>query len=87
MNEYLFSPAAPFPRAHTVRPALHPHQRAAWLQEVVWLPSERARAYGPVEPLLSLALGTDVPAGHAPLMLHPQPPAAHRRLKAAFGAE
>ncbi len=74
-------------RHDTLRPSLLPERRPRWHPEVVWLPRDQARTYGPVREALQQALGVAAPAGHVPLVLHPQSTAAHRRLRATFGAE
>lgn len=70
----------------TVALRFHPEQRGVWPQEVVWLPRRATRMYGPVEDALRAAFGVGFPRGRAPLLLHPQAPAAHRRLRAAHGS-
>lgn len=52
---------------------------------MVWLPRELARIYGPLLAELRDALGLHLPRGEVPLLLHPQTPAAHRRLATAHG--
>lgn len=67
----------------TVQSRLHPGRRGIWNQELVWLPSHRARVYGD--------LGADANEnplrrdGCTPLLIHPQPTAAHRRAAAWYG--
>ena len=50
------------------------------------MPEDRVRVYGPVGAALRQLLGLKIPHGRAPLFLHPQAPAAHRRLRATFGS-
>ena len=57
-----------------------------WAPEIVWLPAEAARIYGPLEPLTRRALGHPWPGGAVPLVLHPQAPAGHRRLRSRYGS-
>jgi hypothetical protein len=72
--------------SHTVAARYHPERREVWPQEVVWLPRGSVRMYGPVESALEAAFGRPTPPGRAPLLLHPQAPAAHRRLRVAHGS-
>ncbi|MEO8352619.1 MAG: IucA/IucC family protein [Chthoniobacteraceae bacterium] len=73
-------------RSHTVREECHPEQRGKWRQEVVWLPAGQVRVYGGVAECIRRAFRLEIPPGRAPLLLHPQMPAAHRRLRDAFGS-
>ncbi len=52
---------------------------------MVWLPRELTRIYGPLLAELRDALAPRLPRGEVPLLLHPQAPAAHRRLATAYG--
>lgn len=67
----------------TVQSRLHPGRRGVWTQEAVWLPLHRSRLYG--------ELGGEATErswrrdGCTPLMLHPQPTAAHRRAASWYG--
>lgn len=72
-------------RSHTVAARYHPERRGVWPQEVVWLPRDAVRMYGAVDAGLHAAFGRPAPRGRAPLLLHPQAPAAHRRLREVHG--
>lgn len=72
--------------SHTVHADCRPERRAKWPLEVVWLPHDRVRTYGAVRVALRRALKQQVPRGCTPLLLHPQAPAAHRRLRDAYGS-
>lgn len=72
-------------RSNTVREAYRPERRNVWPQQVVWLPAGAARTYGALGEGLRDAFGHEPPARSAALLLHPQAPAAHRRLAAAYG--
>jgi hypothetical protein len=72
---------------NTVQPTLRPEGRPVWDQEVVWLPRKLVRCYGAVEAEIRAAFGVTPPKGHAPLLVHAQPPASHRRLIREFGAQ
>jgi len=52
----------------------------------VWLPVDAARIYGLLERFTRSALGQTWPEGRVPLVLHPQPPAGHRRLRDRYGS-
>lgn len=86
VNERAFL-GTPVPRtsAGKLPPALQPERRASWRQEVVWLEADAARVYGSPAEELAATLGAAAPPGHVALMLHPRPPAAHRRLIRALG--
>ena len=64
-----------------LRVAFRPESRGVWPQEVVWLPESQARAYGPVRGEFRAAFGYAGPADTLPLLVHPQPPPAHRRAR------
>src|SRR5437773_5187918 len=85
INDKIFSPIDR--RSNTVRRELRPERRAVWDQEVVWVPSAAARVYGPVADELRAALDVELRGGRAPMFLHPQPPAALRRLIRSNGCE
>jgi len=90
VNERLVNDAVLVPidgRSNTVRAAYRPEARGVWPQMVVWLPRGSARRYGPVDSAFREAFGVRAPEGRVPLLLHPQPPAAHRHLAAAFGRQ
>jgi hypothetical protein len=57
-----------------------------WTQEVVWLPADCVRTYGPLTHGVRAAFGVTIPRGRTPLLLHPQPPASHRRLRRQYGS-
>jgi len=83
VNEHVFNRSARRQvklSKRTVRAPYHPERRGVWPQKVVWLPSNRVRTYGWLKVGMRAAFGVDLPAGRMPLLLHPQPPAAHRRL-------
>lgn len=65
----------------------YPDSRTMWEPRVVWLPSQRARRYGPVSDALRSDLGLRPPRGRAPLILHPQAPASHQRLAHRYRVE
>jgi hypothetical protein len=88
LNERLIDPARYASIEHrgsTVRPELRPERRPVWDQPVVWLPRSRVRAYGPVAAHVHEAFGVAPGTGLTPMFLHPQAPAAQRRLAGAFG--
>lgn len=90
VNERLIDDARYAPidhRSNTVRSELHPERRAVWDQEVVWLPSDRVRAYGPLGDELRAAFGVELRGDRMPIFLHPQAPAALRRLAHSRGRE
>ena len=65
-----------------MRVECRPERRAQWPLEVVWLPQQRVREYGSLRLALRRALKEEAPVGCSPLFIHPQAPAAHRRLRA-----
>jgi hypothetical protein len=64
---------------------VHPERRQVWPQQVAWLPTREARTYGALHDGVRSAFGIPIPAGRTPLFIHPQPPAAHRRVAARVG--
>ena len=88
VNEHVFNRSARRRIAlykRTIKAPYRPERQSVWPQKVVWLPPERARVYGSLAEGLRLVLGLDVAADRVPLLLHPQPPAAHSRLAERFG--
>jgi hypothetical protein len=73
--------------ANKLRGKLRPELRASWEQDVVWLDQAAARVYGPLQERFADAFGEALPAGRVPLLLHPRPPASHRRLVAELGRQ
>ncbi len=53
---------------------------------MVWLPTDRARVYGPLRSMCAIAFGPVTPTDRVPLLLHPQPPASHRRVRDELGS-
>lgn len=89
VNERIGSDSSSFRldlRNQSVRPAYRPERRGVWPQEVVWLPDDRVRTYGPLNSGVHAAFGQRIPAGRTPLLLHPQAPAAHRQLRKKYGS-
>jgi hypothetical protein len=74
-------------RSNTVRAELRPERRPVWDQPVVWLSKASVRAYGPLDDDLRAAFGVGLRADRAPMLLHPQAPAALRRLAPAGECE
>ncbi|MEO5720978.1 MAG: IucA/IucC family protein [Chthoniobacterales bacterium] len=90
LNERIFNDVVLRPidqRSNTVRAIFSPEQRPVWEQDVVWLPDDLVRRYGPVHDEVRASVGLEPRPRHTPLILHPQTPAAHRRLRHEFGAE
>lgn len=90
VNERLVNDATHVPidaRSNTVRASCRPEHQPVWPQEVVWLPRQRARVYGPLEAAFGEAFGVQPPQGRVPLLLHPQRPASHQRLVRAHGCQ
>jgi hypothetical protein len=71
--------------AGSVSPGLLPEHRQVRPQQVVWLPRWAARSFGPLEREMRGAFGLPSPNGRVPFFIHPQPPAAHRRLIRRYG--
>lgn len=69
----------------TVNPRWRPERRNEWPQRVIWLPANLTRTYGNVEDNLRAAFSCRSPPGKSALLIHPQPPAAHRRLAEEYG--
>ena len=69
-----------------IPPQLRPETQPVWNQEVVWLPAPLVRRYGPIDAHLRAAFGIEITNKRTPLFLHPQPPAAHQRLRRKYGA-
>ena len=69
----------------TVRPEYWPETRSVWRQQLVWLPADRARVYGPLAGCLRDAFGIRPRPDAVPLLLHPQAPPAHRALAERYG--
>ncbi len=72
--------------SHTVKQRYRPENGLRWPQEIIWLPGDRVRTYGPVDAEMQHAFGLVSRPGHAPMLLHPQLPAGHRRLREKFGS-
>jgi len=53
----------------------------------VWLPPDRTRTYGPLLQCLANDLAIHNVGDRNPLIIHPQPPAAHKRLQEEFGTD
>ena len=90
VNERLVNDATHVPidrRSNTVRERYWPELQPVWPQEVVWLPRDRARVYGPLEASFVEAFGQPAPEDRVPLLLHPQRPASHTRLVRAHGCQ
>lgn len=85
IDDRIFSPIDH--RSNTVRREFRPERRGVWDQEVVWVPKASARAYGPVADELRAAFAVEIPDGRTAMFLHPQPPAAMRRLARSNGRE
>ena len=83
IDDRIFSPIDH--RSNTVRREFRPERRGVWDQEVVWVPKASARAYGPVADELRAAFAVEIPDGRTAMFLHPQPPAAMRRLARSNG--
>jgi hypothetical protein len=82
VNERLVNDATHVPidaRSNTVRASYWPERQPVWPQEVVWLPREQARVYGPLQAGFVEAFGHGAPPDRVPLLLHPQRPASHTR--------
>jgi hypothetical protein len=90
VNERLVNDATHVPidgRSNTVRARYWPERQPVWPQDVVWIPRERARLYGPLEAAFVDAFGHEPPRDRVPLLLHPQQPASHARLARAHGCQ
>lgn len=87
VNERLLNPAVYRPIENRIPQHLRPEAQPVWDQEVVWLPADLARRYGPVDAELRAAFGIEASKDRTPLFLHPQPPAAHQRLSREYGRE
>jgi hypothetical protein len=90
VNERLVNDATHVPidgRSNTVRARYWPEHQPVWRQDVVWIPREGARLYGPIEADFVEAFGHELPPGRVPLLLHPQQPASHARLASAHGRQ
>lgn len=90
VNDRLFNDTMLKPideRSNTVWPEFCPEQRPVWNQEVIWLPDNLVRRYGAVNMEVRQAFGMAMPKHRTPLFLHPQAPAAHRRLSRKYGRE
>jgi hypothetical protein len=88
VNERLVNDATHVPidgRSNTVRDCYRPERQPVWPQEVVWLPRERARVYGPLEASFVDAFGHQLRENRVPLLLHPQRPASHARHVRVYG--
>ena len=70
-----------------VRDELRPERRAVWDQEVLWLPKRSVRPYGAVAEEVRAAFGVDADDDRMPMLLHPQAPAALRRLADSTGRD
>ena len=69
---------------HALSLAHRPESRSVWPLEAVWIPRDRVRVYGSIH---STVFGNSYPDDRIPLVLHPRPPAPHRRLVQTFGAK
>lgn len=90
VNDRLFNDTMMIPfdeRSNTVKTQFRPEQRPVWNQEVVWLPDNLVRRYGPVHAEVRRAFRIDPPENRTPLFLHPQTPSPHRRLALEHGRE
>lgn len=88
VNERLVNDATHVPidsRSNTVRDRYRPEHQPVWPQDVVWLPRERARVYGPLEAEFVEAFGHRWHEDRVPLLLHPQRPESHARHVRAHG--
>lgn len=74
-------------RSNDVRSEYRPERRDAWRQPVVWLPPDKARLYGPICDAVRRLAGEELRSGCVPLLIHPQAPAAQRRVAATYECE